>query len=144
MRRILFVPVVILALMASGCALFDTGGLSVFQGGTSLTASTQNVTPRMVNDIEEGAKAVTAGLVAYRRACIRKQVNASCRETIVSIQRFTRPLCTEFVNKRCAEGVIADLRRFVAQNDQVNAIATLNLARQLIMNIQSTRAAKGV
>lgn len=127
-----------------GCAALDPGGKSVFSGGTSLTAPVQNVTPRMVNDIEEGAKVVTAGLVAYRRACIRKQADPSCRETIVSIQAFTRPLCTEVIEKRCTAGVIADLRRFVAQNDQVNAVATLNLARQLIMNIQSARSAKGV
>lgn len=142
MKRLLILCAVALAL--AGCAALDSTGKSVFQGGASLTAPVQNVTPQMVSDIEEGAKVVTAGLVAYRRACIRKTIDQSCRDTITSIQTFTRPLCTEFVDKHCTAGVIADLRRFVAQNDQVNAIATLNLARQLIMNIQSARSAKGV
>ena len=40
-------------------------------------------------------------------------------------------------------GALADLRRFVAENDQVNALKAFNLARQLITGIQTTRVAGG-
>lgn len=142
MRKFLVFP---LLLVLGGCALFDIGGKSLLQGGTSLTAPVQNVTPRMVYDIEEGAKVGTAGLVAYRRLCIAKKIDRSCRDTIVEIQKFTRPLCTTVdAGQRCTTGVIADLRRFVAQNDQVNALKAFNLARDLLTSIQTARAAKGV
>lgn len=142
MKRFLILP---LLLVLGGCALFNTGGTSVFHGGASLTAPVQNVTPQMLNDIEEGAKIGVAGLVGYRRLCIANKIDRSCRDTIAKIQVYTRPLCTEVnANQRCVTGVIADLRRFVIQNDQVNALKAFELARQLLTGLQATRAAAGV
>lgn len=137
-------------LLLGGCAgvtkLLDSSGTSLLQGGLSLTAPVDQITPRMTDDIENVAKVGVAGLVGYRRLCIRGTIDRSCRATIVEIQQYTRPLCSEFnkLTKKCSVGVLADLRRFVAQNDQVNALKAFNLARQLITGIQSMRAAKGI
>jgi len=142
MKRIL---IILFVLQLGGCAALDSGGTSILKGGTSITAPVANVTPRMVNDIENGAQAAVAGLVGYRRLCIAKTIDRSCRDTIATIQTYTRQLCSAFdANHQCAAGIIIDLRRFVAQNDQVNAIAAYKLIQQLIAGVQATRTAAGV
>jgi hypothetical protein len=130
MRKI--IAVVVLTLALTGCAGINT---SVFQGGSSLTASVTNpVTPRMLYDIENGLTVAVSGLLAYKNACISKVVPASCRDIIANLQVYTRK----------AKPILVRLRVFVRNNDQVNAIGAYNEVRGLLSAFQETAAAAGV
>lgn len=128
----------------SACAGIPDFQRSILQGGLSVTQPIQNpVTPAMLYDIENGARAAGAGLIAYRRLCIQKKVDRSCRGVIEGIQPYTRALCSASASGRCTAGLIADLRRFVRQNDQVNAVEAFNAARRLLGQINDMRLAAG-
>jgi hypothetical protein len=122
--------VVALAASLTGCASLSQGFL-----GFDVTASVTNpVTPAMLYRIEEGARIATAGLLTYRRLCIVKKIDQSCRQTIASIQVYTRKL----------KPILISLRTFVRTNDQVNAISAFNLAREILTEIQVQRTAAQV
>lgn len=137
MKRIFIVLALLVPL--AGCA-----GGSVLTGGTSLTASIANpVTPALLYDVENGAKIAVAGLLTYRRLCIAGKADTNCRSNITRIQPFTRQLCTVYSNGRCQAGLLADLRAFVRNNDQVNAITVFNQARLILLHINELRNSTG-
>jgi hypothetical protein len=114
----------------TGCA-----GISKRLIGFDITASTANpVTPAMLGEIEEGLSAATAGLLTYRRLCIAGQ----SRRTL-SRQHPHHPGYT-----KQAKPLILALRRFVRENDQVNAVVAFNTLRDIVLQIKSTRATMGV
>ena len=138
MKRLAILLVVALSL--GGCA-----GLMERFIGFDVTASIDNpVTPDRLNKIEQAGRIATAGLLTYRRLCILKKIDRSCRGVITDIQFYTRQLCTTYAEGRCQTGVLADVRTFVRTNDQVNAIKAFNLARDLMNTIQIKRTAAKV
>lgn len=125
-------PILVLAFAASlsGCASIT----SQF-AGFDVTASVSNpVTPERLYRVEQAARVATAGLLTYRRLCILRKIDQSCRQTIASIQVYTRRLSP----------VLVSLRTFVRANDQINAINTFNLAREILTEIQAQRTAANV
>lgn len=121
--------VLVLALGVSGCATAQ----NLFNLATTPVA----ITPQMVYDAENGFKAVTSGLVGYRRLCIRKvidPVTRNCRKVIAAIQPYTRAAAT----------ILPDLRASVAANDQKTAIDAYKALHSLIQNIQAERQKAGV
>lgn len=129
-----------LALSLGGCA-----ALSEKFVGFDVTASIENpVTPDRLVKVEQAARIGVAGLLTYRRLCILKKIDVSCRDTITDIQFYTRQLCLTYAEGRCQTGVLADVRTFVRNNDQVNAIKAFNLARDLLSTIQLKRTAAKV
>jgi hypothetical protein len=128
MKKLLFALALLIPL--TGCA-----GISKSLIGFDITASTANpVTPAMLGDIEEGLSAATAGLLTYRRLCIAGKADAHCRGNILIIQTYTKQ----------AKPLILALRRFVRENDQVNAVVAFNTLRDIVLQIKSTRATMGV
>jgi hypothetical protein len=130
MRKLLLV--IPLALALAGC-----GTTSVFQGGTSLTATVANpVTPAMLYQVENGAIVAFSGLNAYRDACIAKTavVYPKCRTVIPQLQVYTRQI----------PGPLKEVRKFVRANDQVNAITAYNTVRALLDQFKATALANGV
>jgi hypothetical protein len=125
-----FVLILALIVPLAGCA-----GLSQRLIGFDITASTANpVTPAMLGEIEEGLSAATVGLLTYRRLCIAGKADAHCRGNILRIQVYTKQ----------AKPLILALRRFVRENDQVNAVVAFNTLRDIVLQIKSTRATMGV
>ncbi len=127
MKKIL----VVLALAASlaGCA-----GGSVLTGGTSFTAPITNpVTPATLYDIENGFSTAIAGLLTYRRLCLTGKADTHCRANITRIQIYTR----------AARPLLFQLRTFVRNNDQINAISVVNELRQILLNVNSIRQNMG-
>jgi hypothetical protein len=119
-----------LVIPLAGCA-----GISQRIFGFDIAASVANpVTPAMLGDIEDGLSAATAGLLTYRRLCIAGKVDAHCRGNILIIQGYTKQ----------AKPLILALRRFVRDNDQVNAVVAFNTLRDIVLQIKSTRATMGV
>lgn len=129
MRRIIIA--LTLALSLGGCA----GVPDPFKLLTLATASVQNpVTPTMLYQAEQGMVAVVEGLLIYKDSCARKVIPQSCREVIAQIQVYTRQ----------AKPLLVSLRKFVRENDQVNAVAVYNAVQDLLAKIKAARAASGV
>lgn len=126
--------IVIASIVIGGCAL-DPGGRSIFSGGDSITATVANpVTPTMLYDVENGLTVAVSGMLAYKRLCIAKTIDRSCRSIVMTLQGYTRQ----------AKPILLSLRQFVRQNDQVNAIIAYNSVRQLLDSFKATAATSGV
>lgn len=138
MKRLLILCAV--ALTLGGCAQLASELV-----GFDVEASANNpVTPDRLLKAEQAGRLAMAGMLTYRRLCILKKIDRSCRDTIAEIQGYSRQLCTSYVGGRCTVGVLADIRTFVRANDQVSAIKAFNLARDLMHDIQVTRTAAKV
>lgn len=92
----------------------------------STTASIANpVTREMLYDAENAAVIVFAGLRAYKKTCVEGAIPPSCRDVIRKIQVYTRRV----------PPLLDSTRRFVRNNDQVNAIIAYNAIREAMSNV---------
>lgn len=128
MKRIL--TVILLALPLMACA-----GESIFKGGTSVLATAPNpITRTMLYNVENGLTVAVASLVGYKRLCVQKLIDQSCRGVIVKLQSYTIK----------AKPILISLRSFVRNNDQVNAITAYATISQLLSDFRAAAAANGV
>jgi len=129
MRKILIV--LALTLSVAGCAQLQTlQSLAHFS-----TATISNpVTKEMEAQIELGFDAAIQILLSYRRACIAGNADVNCRRNIEVIQPYTRQ----------AKPLIVQLRSFVDNNDQVNAVVAYNQLVGLYGNLKASAAAVGM
>lgn len=121
-----YLAIFAVALSLGGCANFKTA--------IDVATTPVTVTPAMVYQVENGLKTATAGLVGYRRLCIQKAIDRSCRAVIERIQPYTHS----------AAIAIVDLRVAVRENNQVTAIRAYSVLQGLITNIQTERQLSGV
>ena len=75
-----------------------------------------------------------SGLNTYKRLCLSKVINKSCRGVITAIQVYTKQI----------EIQLPVLRKFVKENDQVNAVQVYNLVMDAINQAKATAAANKV
>lgn len=130
-----YFAILAVALTLGGCASLDPGGKSILSGGTSITAPITNPIGRKeLYQIENGMTAVVAGLVGYRRLCLRGLVDTHCRGNIERVQGYTRPLAA----------LLPDLRSAIRRNDQISAVKLFNEARALLSNAQRDAVTMGV
>jgi hypothetical protein len=143
--RTIFVCAALLAPLG-GCASLAENALSLPSG--ILTASTANpVTPGVLYEVENGAAVAFAGLNTYRTSCKNKILadNArrrmgdtipkeNCRAIVAQLQVYTRRI----------PGLLSQLRKFVRENDQVNAGVVLAQVRGLISQFRTFAATNGV
>ena len=123
---------ILLAASLGGCNL-----PAIFQAST---ASISNpVTKDMLNDVENSGILIFAGLKAYKKTCVDLVIPQSCRVVIASIQVYTRKL-----KAPDGSGVLATLRSFVKNNDQVNAVLAYNMAMQLMADVRTIAASNNV
>ncbi len=119
-----FILVVILAAGLGGCEQLSM----ILDAVPKVTASVNNpVTKDMLNTVENGSIVVFAGLKAYKKACVELAVPQSCRGTIQKIQVYTRKLAV----------ILPELRAFVRNNDQVNAVMAYNAIVGLIADLKT-------
>lgn len=124
------VAIIAAYLCLSGCA-----GNSILQGGSSFTTPINNpVTPTMLYEAENVFTIAVTGALSYKNLCVRKLVPDSCRNVVGVLQSYSRQ----------AKPMLVTLRRFVRDNDQVNAVTVYNSVRQLLANFQQVAAASGV
>lgn len=129
MRRIILAIGLVVAL--AGCAQMQTAQVAI----TAATKTIDNpVTNRELFEIEAALRIVTAGLVTYRRACLQGAVDKNCRANIELIQPYTRQV----------PALLAELRAFVRDNDQVNAIVVYKRLSSIYTNITTEAATRGV
>lgn len=120
-----------LSLSLAGCAQLQTlQNVAKFATATI----TNPVTKDMEAQIELGFDAGLQILLAYRRACIAGTADVNCRRNIEIIQPYTKQ----------AKPLIAQLRSFVDNNDQVNAVVAYNQLVTLYGNLKTAAAGVGM
>jgi len=130
MKYLRLTLVLLASLTFASCA-----GKSVFQGGPSLTASINNpVTKDMIYDVENTLVVGVSGLLQYKNACAKKLIDQKCRPIVQKLQGYTRR----------AKPLLVSLRKFVRENDQINAIQVYNELRNILGQFQQTVAVNGV
>jgi len=85
------------------------------------------VTPAMLNNLENAAIVVFAGLNAYRSSCVQGAIPPSCKTVIRQLQVYTRQI----------PPLLTQLRTFVRTNDQVNAVIVYNNIAQLVASLKA-------
>lgn len=117
------IAIALVGLCLGGCT---TAQIERFKTAEAIaTAEIANpVTPERLYDAENGAIVVFAGLNTYKRLCLSKVINKSCRGVISSIQVYTKQI----------EVQLPVLRKFVRENDQINAVQVYNLVMGAIDN----------
>lgn len=120
-----------LALIATlgGCTVQDTE--TVLQLGTSSISNP--VTKDRLNQMESATIVVFAGLNAWKRSCVDLLIPQTCRQQIAGVQVYTRQVPV----------YLTQLRAFVKQNDQVNAVLVFNNLVALIGTVKTQAAASG-
>lgn len=129
MRKKLIVLGLVLAL--GGCAQLHTA-LEVASLATK--SYTNPVTKDDLYKIESGIELAFVALNTYKRTCVQGLADAHCKANIAAIQAYTRQI----------PPLLAQLRGFVKNNDQVNATVLYNQIVMLIANLRSTASATGV
>jgi hypothetical protein len=120
-----------LALPQGGCQFFSK--LQTFADIGTATAANP-VTKERLQKIEAGAVLVFTGLNAWRDACEADAINVNCREQIRAVQVYTKQI----------PPYLAQLRKFVRANDQVNAAVVFNQVVDLIAIVKGKAAENGV
>lgn len=116
-----------LAISLTGCAGMSK---SLLEGGSSILASADNpITSERLFQIEASFSTAASAALAYRRSCIRGALPRSCRDHVERI----RP-----VAGLVRRTLLPQLRAFVRQNDQVNALRIFFEIKGLVDNLRST------
>lgn len=125
----------ILALTLS-FALAGCADLQMLTAGIGLaTKSIANpVTPTDEAKVEVALDGAIELLKAYKQACVQGTADKNCRDNIAQIQAYTRQV----------KPLVAQLRNFVDNNDQINASVVYNQLTALFINVKATAASLGV
>lgn len=117
MKRFLAVCVITLSL--GGCA-----ALQNIQSAVQVaTVSVANpVTKERLFKLESAVILVFSGLKTWKKACHDELINAGCKGQIAAVQVYTRKIPPYLIQ----------LRAFVRNNDQVNAVVLYNNVMDLI------------
>lgn len=120
-----------LAVALGGCAQLQqvTDGVKVVS-----TNIANPVTKDKLDEAEAGLQLVITGLRAYKTSCIQKIADKNCRANIKAIQVYTRQL----------PPMLKNVRGFVDQNDQVNAIKIYNSIVDLIADMKLAAQSSGI
>lgn len=129
MRKIILVAGLALAL--GGCAQ-----LSAIGTGISLaTKSIANpVTKSEEAQVELALDTAVQALKLYKAACVNGTADKNCRANIAQIQAYTRQV----------PALVAQLRNFVDNNDQINATVVYNQLTALYTNVKAAAGSLGV
>lgn len=129
MKRIILA--ITLSFALAGCAQLQT-----LTAGISLaTKSIVNpVTPSDEAKLEVAVGAAIDLLQAYKKACVAGTADKNCRDNIKQIQAYTVQV----------KPMIAQLRSFVDNNDQINASVVFNQLSALYTNVKKAASDLGM
>lgn len=123
--------IVLVALSLGGCAQIQKLQELISIG----TASVANpVTKDKLRKIEAGVSLVFVGLNTWRHSCQQRLINETCQAQIAAVQVYTRKL----------PPYLQQLREFVKNDDQVNAIVVYNNVSKLLGTVKAQAAANNV
>lgn len=125
MRKLL--AACLIAFTLSGCA-----ALQNLQDIVSIgTASYSNpVTKERLRKIEAGVSIVFTGLNTWKQSCAQGLINVTCKDQIAAVQVYTRKL----------PPYLTQLREFVKNDDQVNAIVVYNNIMKIVSTVKAQAA----
>lgn len=121
------VVLLVAGLALGGCTKAQLERFAAAEQVTTVAVSNP-VTPERLYEAENGAIVVFAGLTTYKNLCVKKVIARSCRGVVEAIQVYTRQVETQ----------LPVLRKFVKENDQVNAVAVYNLVVDAIAQARAT------
>ena len=122
-------------LSLGGCAQFKDFLAKTEKAVTLVTKTYTNpVTKTDLYEVELGIKAAVSVLKAYKSACQQGLADTNCRANVAAIQAYTRQL----------PPLLAQLRDFVKNNDQVNAITIYNQIVDLVTNLKNAARNVGI
>lgn len=123
--------IAMLAVSLAGCGTLGNIGTGI----SLVTKSIANpVTTTDQYSVEASFRIVVGALQAYKSACAAGTADANCRANVATIQVYTRQVPPYLTN----------LRAFLRNNDQINAINTYNELVALITQAKQTAAALGI
>lgn len=129
MRKVLFA--IVLGLGLAGCAQLQGIGTGISLATKSIT---NPVTTQELYQIEASLQIAIVALQTYKKACVANTVDKNCRANIAAIQPYTRQI----------PPLVAQLRSFVKNNDQVNASVVYNQLITLYATLKTSAANLGV
>lgn len=112
--------------------LFGCAELSTLQ--ELFTVRPNPITPEMLYEVESGMIVAVTGLNVYKKLCIRKVIDQSCRGTVEHLQSYTKK----------AKPVLVNLHKFVNENDQVNALTAYKTIKQITEDLKRETPTIGV
>lgn len=123
--------IVILALSLGACAQ-----LQAVSTGISLATKTiaNPVTKTEEAQVELSGDVILQGLLAYKHACQAGTADKNCKDNIAQVQAYTRQI----------RPLIAQLRSFVDNNDQINASVVYNQLTALYANAKAAATSLGI
>lgn len=129
MRKLVAIMMVTLSL--GGCTQ-----LQAVSGGISLVTKTitNPVTEQELYAVEATARILVEALLTYRRACIAGSADLRCRENIEAMQPYTRQV----------KPLLIELRGFVKNDDQINAVVVYNRLTSLYQTVRSSAIQLGI
>lgn len=128
MKRIILA--LALSLSLGACAQLKTIETAVQLG----TASVANpVTKDRLYQMENAVVVVFSGLNAWKKACVSGAIPVVCKQQIRTVQIYTMQI----------KPYLADLRKFVKTNDQVNATVVFNQLTDVIALVKGKAADAG-
>lgn len=125
MKKLLLVAA--LALSLGGCVTLDSVG-------NILTPTPNVITKQTLSDFENGMIIAFSGLKAYKQSCTAGALPKSCYTTIAQIQVYTKQI----------PAVLANVRNFVKNNDQVNALQYFAEAKSLLNQFEAIATTNGI
>ena len=131
MKKLLIAASLACAVALGGCA-----DLKNF--GTAINLATHSITNPVTKDdlykVESGVQIAFTALNAYKRSCAQGLVDKNCRANVAAVQQYTRQL----------PPLLAQLRGFVKNNDQINATVIYNQIVMLVANFKTAASNVGI
>jgi hypothetical protein len=127
---------VVAIIVGLGIALGGCAQLQAVSTGLSLaTKSISNpVTKTEEAQVEVALTTALDAMAVYKKACAAGQADKNCKANIAQIQAYTRDV----------KPLVAQLRNFVDNNDQVNAAVVYNQLVALYGNVKAFAQTAGV
>jgi hypothetical protein len=123
--------VVVISVCIAGCSTLQNIQKAVEVGTASIT---NPVTKERLNQLESAAILVFSALDGWKQACIAGAIPDNCKSQIAVVQIYTKQI----------PPYLAQLRTFVKNNDQVNAVTVFNTLNSLISSVRAKAANNGI
>lgn len=130
MKKVLIICA--LALSLGGCGTTLTNLQNTIED--VFTPQANVVTKNDLYAFENSMTLAFAGLNAYKKSCQGGAIGTSCYSTIAKIQGYTTQI----------PAILSNVRTFVKNNDQVNAVTYFNEAKSLLSQFEAIATANGI
>lgn len=121
----------LLVVALGGCAQLQAVGTGISLASKSIA---NPVTKSEEAQVELALDTAVQALKVYKAACVNGTADKNCRANIAQIQAYTRQV----------PPLVAQLRTFVDNNDQINATVIYNQLTALYTNVKGAAASLGV